>query len=125
MLPVEIHEFKKKPKILEWVYTIPMQIFQRYVGNLTNGFGIRDKLIYRCHHYHLVSLTDEFPDDVLPEIVNVPGSVGDDDDFLWMHLLVCGHVNVRCVYGLMGLLVDGFIKAYEGYGGYKGYRVMS
>lgn len=51
----------------------------------TNGFSVRNKLIYRSHDNHLVPFTDKFPDNILPEIVYIPGSVGDNDNSFWIH----------------------------------------
>ena len=84
------------------------------------GFGVGNKLIYWCHDNHFVPLTDKLPDNILPEIVNIPGGIGDDDDFLWVHLLVKGHVKSVMyrslwVYGLIGLWVDRFITVSTDY----------
>ncbi len=85
VLPVEPYKFKQQPQVLEGIYAIPMQMSYRNMRYFTNGFGIGNKLIYRCHDNHLVPFMDEFPDDILPEIVNIPGGIGYNDDSLWVH----------------------------------------
>jgi len=118
MFPVKIHELKKKPKILEWVYTIPVKIFQRYVRHLKDGFCVDNKFIHRGHHNHLMPFLDELPYNVLPEIVNVPGSIGYDDDSFWVHFFIAAYRGYKLmkIIGLWG---------YEGYGAYKGYKLMT
>ena len=65
-----------------------------------DGFGVGNKLIYWCHDNYFVPFMDKFPDNILPEIVNIPGGIGDDDDFLWVHYFVRGHVMSGIVRGL-------------------------
>ena len=50
------------------------------MNDLANVLCIGDEFIHRCEHDDLMSFSDQLPDNVLPEIVDVPGGVGDDDD---------------------------------------------
>jgi hypothetical protein len=57
----------------------------RNVLNLGKRLCVKNKLIDRCHNNNLMTFLDQLTYDVQPEIVNIPGRVGDDYDFLLRH----------------------------------------
>ena len=82
------HQLQQQPQILYRIDTVPVQVTYGNMRDLTHCFGVGNKLIHRSHDDDLVSFRYKLANDVQPEIVNIPGGVGDDGYFFWVHLLL-------------------------------------
>lgn len=80
VLPVQFDQLHEQSHILDWVDAIAMEMMDRDVKNLLITLCIKNKLIHWRHDDDFMSFVDELPDDVEPEIVNIPGGVGNNDD---------------------------------------------
>ena len=76
------YQFYQQAEILYRVHTIPGKMPDRNVNDFAHRLSIRDKLIHRCHHNYLIPLRNQLADDIEPEIIDIPGGVGDDEDAL-------------------------------------------
>ena len=55
-------------------------MMHRHMAYLPDHFGVGNIFVDRGQYDYFMSLRNEFADDIQPEIVNIPGGVGDDQD---------------------------------------------
>src|SRR6187551_2385822 len=79
---IESHKFKKQHQVVDRINAVSAHMMHWNMTRLPDHFSVGNIFVDRSQHDHFMPFRNEFTDDIQPEIVNIPGGVGDDQDFL-------------------------------------------